>query len=184
MEVPLRPVFTLPSSEASRTNTALAFCESSLIKLRDAWLPVSSSVVAIKATEPSIPLSAKSACRKPTFISKVPGPRITSSLISNSGWYEPFGQTVSKCANRTISGLASPHQKTGRPSISRICAGVPKTSAAIALATWTTSRQAARSSVGDSQRTKVSSELIMRSDIGLSLPYSGLCALVIVARPP
>ena len=180
----MRPVLTLPSSDASSTKTAFAFCESSLIKLRDAWLPVSSSVVATSATDPSIPLSAKRACKKPTFISKVPGPRITSPLISNSGWYEPFGQTVSKCASKTISGLASPHQKTGRPSISRICAGVPKTSAAIALATSTTSRQAARSSVGDSQRTKVSRALSIRSGIGLSLPYSGLWASVIAVRPP
>ena len=59
-----------------------------------------------------------------------------------------------------------------------------KTSAAIALATSTTSRQAARSSVGDSQRTKVSRALSMRSDIGLSLPYSALWASVIAVRPP
>ena len=118
--VPLRPVLTFPSSEASKTRTAAAFFDTSLIKSRDAKLPVSSSVVAISATGPSIPFSANSAWVNPTFISNVPGPRITSPSICQMGSKEPIGQTVSKCASKTTLGFLSPHQKIGRPFTSSI----------------------------------------------------------------
>ncbi|CAB4915698.1 unannotated protein [freshwater metagenome] len=129
--MPLRPVLTLPLRVASRTSTALAADEISFMKSLLVALPVSSSLVAINATEPSIPFMANRAWTNPAFISKIPGPVAAFSLTLHNGVKEPFGQTVSRCASTIISGLSAPHQKTGRPLISRISAGVPNTSPAI-----------------------------------------------------
>ena len=56
--MPLRPVLTIPLSDASKTKTALAFAEISLMNSLLVALPVSSSVVATNAAEPVMPFIA------------------------------------------------------------------------------------------------------------------------------
>ena len=97
--VPLRPVLALPSNEASKTSTASAPLDNLIIKSFEVALPVSSSVVATKATllsAFSIPTNAYKAWIKPVFISKIPGPVALSPFICQVGVNDPVGQTVSR----------------------------------------------------------------------------------------
>ena len=56
--VPLRPIFTAPFIDASKTKTARALLADSSMRARDALEPTSSSVVQSIATEPEIPCKA------------------------------------------------------------------------------------------------------------------------------
>ena len=56
--LPFLPIFTAPSTDASKTKTARALRDKSSISFLDERDPVSSSVVAIKATDPLTPRSA------------------------------------------------------------------------------------------------------------------------------